>query len=210
MSDFSQIADVEEPTSDLTLTLGGLGDYVPWTGRSGKVPPGLYPLKWGDAGAIVKKASEKAKGDHTIQHAMSIVGPDFAGTTIIKHAAAPTERSSSDQGYQDLRGALRSIWSKDPETLEAAKKKSTMKVHLKKSFAGKVAYAELSLSDDEEYDNSQVERWITYEEYKAAPGPFDKTATAESGKASPKQKGTPDAFEDGGNSKGDDDDEIFG
>lgn len=157
--------EIPEGSEDFPMSVD-LRGFEPPTGGSGHVTPGNYKLQ------IARLRLEKKKtgtGMNFHLEAKVVEPVEFAGPPIHSYIPAPTVYNTDDFGYTQERSLLWAVLN-DAGKLEDAQKSDSVDLTAGK-LKGVKFNARLGDGKGEYASRSQINNFISAQEFKASPGP---------------------------------------
>lgn len=165
MGKYDYLQALPEGATDVVIPLS-LKNFVPATGGSGHVPPGKYEAKVTKL-AIESKKDRSGKNIHLV---LETTAPgQWKGVPLHQWMAAPTVGDGTDNGLQKFSQLVWSILGANGK-LEKARGQTEIKVSFN-SLIGANVYVSVRDGKEQFSDRSEIDRFISPEEYNAAPGP---------------------------------------
>lgn len=172
MGKYDYLQALPDGATDVTIELS-LKSFVPMTGGSGHVPAGNYETR-------VTKLEVTAKKDRdgkNIHVALETMNPgQWKGVPLHQWIPAPTTGDGADNGLQKFSQFVWSVLSASGK-LEQARSKEKFGVKFN-ALVGATLYVRVRDGKDKYADRSEIDRFISAEEYNAAPGPSGAIASA--------------------------------
>ena len=166
MGKYDYLQALPDGTTDFTIPLS-LKNFVPATGGSGHVPPGKFEARVTKL-AIESKKDRSGKNIHLV---LETTAPgQWKGVPLHQWMAAPTTGDGADNGLQKFSQLVWSILGANGK-LEKARSANEIKVSAN-SLIGATVYVSVRDGKDTYSDRSEIDRFISPEEYNAAPGPM--------------------------------------
>lgn len=164
--DYSYLSSVQDGDTQTAVEIS-LRGFTPSAGGSGHAQPGNYRMEIGKAAWVAKK---EGKVGRNLRIEMRTAEPEaYKGVPVVMWIPQPTDQGEKDFGYRQLQSLAWSAASAQG-SLEAARSAESLKItpaHL----VGKSIFAELGDGEGQYANRSQVERFLTKEEFSASPGP---------------------------------------